>query len=179
MRKRIRLGEKEKEIIKTIALGLFTITSIAVPNLPLILKPFFTQKRPKQNFRLILKRLEQKNIIYLGGEKIKLTKKGQKLLKEIQLQEIILQKPTKWDGLWRLVSYDIPDIYKNERDWFRSTLIRLGFRKIQESLWVHPYECKEEIAIIAQNLSVSPYVIIMITDHLPNQTKIEKYFNLN
>jgi len=174
---KIKIGPREKEIIKSIGLGILVIASLAIPNLPLALKPFF-KTRGREKFRRILKRLEEKDVIFLGGEKIKLTKKGKDLLKEIQFREITIPKPQKWDGVWHLISYDIPDDFKQERDWFRFILKRLGFRKIQESLWVHPFECKEEIAIIAQNLSVSAFVIIMKTNHLPNQSKFKKYFKL-
>jgi len=78
-----------------------------------------------------------------------------------------------------LVSYDIPDYLKRERDWFRYNLERLGFKKVQESLWVFPYECKEEIAVLAQNLKIAPFVILMTTDFLPRQGQWKKRFNLD
>jgi len=114
----------------------------------------------------------------LGGERVKLTKKGRDLFKLVNLLNLEIKEPKKWDGVWRLVSYDIPDISKKKRDWFRGTLESLGFQTIQESLWVHPYECKEEIAVIAQNLGVADSVIIMTTDRLPNQEKMESIFRL-
>lgn len=174
---RFKLGDNEKEIIKMIGLGLFVIASIALPNLPIALQPIF-KMRGSKGFQKLIKKLKNKNIIYLGGEKIKLTKKGRELLKEIYLSEIKIVKPKKWDGVWRLVSYDIPEIYKKSRDLFRSVLERNNFYQIQESLWINPYECKEQIAILAKDINISPYVIVLITNHLPNQEEMEEHFNL-
>ena len=73
----------------------------------------------------------------------------------------------KWDGNWHLVCYDIPEDFKKERDFFRSKLLLSGFRIIQDSLLVYPYDCKEEIAIMSQKLGISPYVAYLNTDYLP------------
>lgn len=176
-KRRFRIGEDEKEIIKIVGLGLLVLGSIVFPGLPVALQPIFKRRR-KKGFQKILKNLEEKGVIFLGGEKIRLTKKGLNLQKEIELNEISIGEPDKWDKTWRLVSYDIPDEYKKERDWFRQTLERLGFEKMQESLWVYPHECKEEIAVIAQSLKISPHIIVMATDQLPNQEKWQKRFDI-
>lgn len=171
------MGENEKEIIKMVGLGVLVLSSFVLPGLPIALKPFI-KKQGKKRFQRTLKNLDEKGVIYLHGDRIKLSKKGQKLLKEIQIKEIEISLPAKWDSIWRLVSYDIPDSFKKERDWFGWTLKRLGFKRIQESLWAYPYECKEEIAVIAQNLRISPFVIIMATNHLPQEQKLIKLFNI-
>jgi DNA-binding transcriptional regulator PaaX len=82
-----------------------------------------------------------KKIIYLSGDEVKLTKRGQELLKIIQLKDLAIIRPKNWDHIWHLVSYDIPEFKKKERDFFRSKLIALGFGQIQDSLWAYPYEC--------------------------------------
>lgn len=177
-RKKYRLGDNEKEIIKMIGIGIFVAASIVIPNLPVAVQPIL-KMRGNKGFQKLLKHLKYKNIIVLGGEEIKLTKHGRELLKEIYLSEIKIKKPKQWDGIWRLVSYDIPEIYKKSRNLFRSVLEQNGFIKIQESLWVNPYECKQEIAILAKTINISPYVIFLQTDSLPNQKDMEDHFNLN
>jgi len=177
IRKQFRIGENEKEIIKYIGLGVLVVASFALPNLPIAIRSI-EKMRGNKGLQKLIKNLKNKNIIYLGGEKIKLTKQGKKLLKEIYLSEIEIIKTKKWDGIWRLVSYDIPEKYKKSRNLFRLILERNNFYKIQESLWVNPYECKEEIAVLANDISITPYIIVLSTDHLPNQKEMEKYFGL-
>ncbi len=171
------LGENEKKIILAIGISALVLGSLVFPNLPMALQPIL-KMRGRKCFSKLLKKLQDKGIIYLGGERVKLTKKGLKFQKQLKLEETILNKPKEWDGIWRLISYDIPNRLKQKRDWFRSILMRLGFLKIQESLWVYPFDCKEEIAIIAQDLGIASYVIVMITDNLPKEEEWENEFAL-
>ena len=177
-KRRIILGENEKKIILAVGAGVLVLGAMVFPTLPMVLQPII-RMRGRKGFLKLLKRLQDKGVIYLGGEKIKLTRKGLELQTQFKIEELILTKPDKWDGIWRLISYDIPDKYKKTRDGFRWTLIRLGFRKVQESLWVYPYDCKEEIAVIAKNLGIAPYVMVMITDSLPREEEWETEFDLN
>jgi len=147
------------------------------PQFPRVLYPII-KRRCQKEFKKLLKRLEEKRIVYLSGEKIKLTKRGRKLLNEIYLSEFKITKSDKWDGLWRLVSYDVPEIYKNSRNVFRQVLENNGFQPIHKSLWVSPDDCKEEIAVFCKNLNMIKDVIVMTTDHLPNQKEMIEHFNL-
>ncbi len=43
-----------------------------------------------------------------------------------------------------IVMYDIPNIQKKERDWFRRSLIKFGYIMIQKSVWVGPSPLPKE-----------------------------------
>lgn len=174
---RLILGENEKKVLLAIGVGALVLGTIAAPNLPLALQPILKMRGDK-GFLKLLKNLQNKGVINLGGERVMLTSRGLKLQRQLKIEEDIINIPKEWDGIWRLVSYDIPDKFKKKRDGFRATLTRLGFRKIQESLWVHPFDCREEIAVIAEDLGIAPYVIVMITDNLPREKEWELAFDL-
>lgn len=172
----MRISEKQKEILKTIGICAVLAGAIIAPNIVQLLKPI--NNRAKYQYKRSLKKLAKNDVIYLFGEEIKLTPKGKELIKKIQLEEIDINRPDLWDGNWHLVCYDIPEDKKQLRDYFRRKLINLGFKVIQDSLWIIPYECKQEIAVISQNLGISPFVAYLNTTYLPNQDKLIKYFNL-
>lgn len=44
-----------------------------------------------------------------------------------------------WDGRLHLVTYDIPEARKNDRDLLRIYLRRIGCGKLQNSVWITPY----------------------------------------
>lgn len=158
-------------------MGLVVVSALAVPNILQILKPQDRHKRHR--FKKTIKKLFDDKIIYLSGEEVKLSERGLELLKLSQVEEIYLDKgDIKWDGLWHLVCYDIPEPLKDKRDCFRRKLIELGFYQVQYSLWVIPWGCKEEIAIIAQNLGIAPFVAYLNTDYLPQQEKLVCCFDL-
>ena len=151
------------------------LASLVAPNLPKAVKSIV---RGVEELQGILENLEKKNVIYLGEEKIHLTAKGRDLLQRIRLDQIKIPKPKKWDRIWWLVSYDIPRTANKARNHFRSLLEIYGFYPVQDSLWVYPYKCKEEIATVAHNLNISLFVIVMETDHLPNEEYMENHFKL-
>jgi hypothetical protein len=174
---RFRIGVNEEKIIEAIGLGFIVVAVLTSPNLPRILIPFI-KRRGQKEFKKLLKGLEEKRVVYLSGEKIKLTKKGKKLLSEIYLSKFSITKSEKWDGKWRVVSYDVPEIYKKSRNLFRMVLENNDFILLHKSLWASPYDCKEEIAVFAKNLGVQNDVIIMTADKLPDQDDLLRNFNL-
>ena len=172
-KRRIYLGKKEKEILELIKTGILVSSVLVAPNLPSALR----HKKKKYIYQRSFNHLYEKNLIILSGEKVYLSEKGQKLLDRIESEEIEIKKH-EWDGIWRIVAYDIPEDSKKERDYFKRKLKDLGFEELQKSMLVIPYKCKEEIAVIAQNLGISPFVMHLITDRLPRQEEMIKRFGL-
>ena len=52
---------------------------------------------------------------------------------------------TKWDGLWRLVVFDISEENRKLRDLLRRKLRSLGFAMFQKSVWVTPLDVTEQV----------------------------------
>lgn len=173
----MRLSKNQKSILKVIGKSLLLATTVVAPNVIQILRP----KSPKERYKhkRTIKKLFDDEIIYLFGEEIRLTDKGKELLGVIQIEEVQIFPKDEWDGIWHIVCYDVPEAKKTARDYFRGKLAEAGFKFIQDSLWVYPYECKEEIAIISQNLGIAPHVAYLNTDYLPQQEKLIKYFQIN
>lgn len=179
VKKRIfKLGETEKKILVAVGLGALVVSTLVLPNLPIAIRGI-VKLRGNKWLNKTFENMKKKGLINLGGEKIKLTAKGKRMLREVELSDLKLTKPKEWDGIWRLVSYDIPEKYKKSRDFFRYILLKNGFCQIQESLWVHPYQCKEEIAAVTKNIHLSRYVIMMETEKLPNEMDMQDHFGLS
>lgn len=178
-KKTIKIGPREKEILYEIGVGALVISSIIAPGLPLAVKNL---SKDITNIKRIILKLKAKGLINLGGEKIKLSSKGLKMRADLErdhkLSQIDISEEGEWDGWWHLVSYDISNIYRKSRDSLRSHLERLGFKRIQESLWVFPYECQEQIALLANEISVSNNIVYMSTEKLPHEDDLKAYFGL-
>lgn len=157
-------------------MGVTLASSFIAPNLIQILKP--VNAKEKYKYKKTINKLIEEDVIYLSGEVIRLTEKGKHLLERIEIDDMRINSDKKWDGIWHIVCYDIPESKKKEREYLRCKLSKLNFRFVQKSLWVNPYECKEEIAIIAQNLGIAPFVAYLNTNYLPNQKKLIHYFDL-
>lgn len=177
-KKRIVLGENQKKVLLAIGLGTLVVASLALPNLPIAIQPLI-KARGSKFLKKLLQGLEKKRFISLGKEKIKLTAKGKKMLKQIEIFDMKIEKPEKWDGFWRLVSYDVPEKYRKSRDIFREILEQNDFFQIHKSLWVNPYPCREEVAVTAKKLHLSSDVILMETEKLPNEKDMQDHFGLS
>lgn len=94
-------------------------------------------------------------------ENLEITKEGQKRLKGI-LPEY--SDPPKWDGNWYLVNFDIPEELRLKRDILREKLKALGFGKLQNSVWISPYNFLGDVEKIVKELNLTPYVILAISD---------------
>ena len=183
---KFNLSERQEKILTMIGMGTVLLTALIAPNMAGALYKISKQiefisklkSKNKYHTKRAIDNLIRKDIIYLSGDEVKLTKRGKELLKIIQLKDLEIIRPKKWDQVWHLVSYDIPEFKKKERDWFRVKLVGLGFAQIQDSLWAYPFECREEIAVITQTLGISPYVAYLNTDKLPRQDRLERRFGL-
>ena len=110
------------------------------------------------------------------GEFIELTSKGQNLMIGY-FTDLLEVKPTsKWDRKWRLVIFDIPDNKRRERDILRAKLNRIGFVKLQESVYVFPYECAEIIEALKDMYFIKPHVQYVLADRIETEINLLEVF---
>ena len=81
-----------------------------------------------------------------------LTENGKEKTLIYNLDSIKLQQQDKWDGLWRIVIFDVPERFKKGRNALSSKLKQLGLYPLQKSVFIYPYECKDEIDFIVEFL---------------------------
>lgn len=91
--------------------------------------------------RATLNRMQKEGYIKRGDKKKRITfllsKKGEELLETLSL--IVLEKGKRWDGKWRLVSFDIPEEEHRARRKLRQSLKKLGFGRMHRSVWISPH----------------------------------------
>lgn len=130
-----------------------------------------------------LKRRKLIEIIKEGDDRIKvqLTNKGEKRIKEFYFEALKIKKPAKWDKKWRVLIFDIPTkpkIYNQAREALRRKIKDLGFYQMQKSVWVYPYECEDEILLIAELFYVQKYIEILTVEKLLHEEMIKVKFKL-
>src|SRR3989344_7150077 len=73
------------------------------------------------------------------GRTISLSPSLRKLLEKEDFDLVKIRScQAKWDGLWRLVVFDISEENRKLRDLLRRKLRSLGFAMFQKSVWVTP-----------------------------------------
>lgn len=125
--------------------------------------------------------LKSRKLIEIQGEYqkevFKLTKLGYFRVRKL-MKSFGIVKPKKWDRKWRIVVFDVPETKKEERDIFRRQLKSLGFAHVQKSLFVHPYECKDQIYYLAGNLFIKPSVRYIVAEDITGEKDLRRRFGL-
>lgn len=158
-----------KEVLKVIAVGAILIGSLAIPTLPIaagaVVKIW--KKVNKKDLGRILKRLEKQQMISIKKTDqnmvIEITDKGRRRLLEYDFEKMEL-KSKRRDGKWRLIIFDIPEKKKSARDVFRRKLLELGMIRLQDSVFVSAFPCKNEIDFLANFLGISDFITLVSLD---------------
>ena len=88
-------------------------------------------------------------------------------------------KNKEWDGKWRIVVFDIPEKIRRGRDALRWKIKGLGFYELQKSVFVFPYECKDEIYFIIEFFNLRQYARYGVLESIDNEEHLKKVFNLS
>lgn len=113
-----------------------------------------------------------------GQTLVRLTEKGERELLKYRLRETAIKKPKKWDKKWRVIIFDIKEKRRLIRDELRKELVNLGFLKLQDSVWVYPYECEEIIIMLKSYFQIGKDVLQMTVEKIENDKWLKKDFKL-
>jgi CRISPR-associated endonuclease Cas2 len=172
-------------ILKTIAVAGVVGMAVVAPNVLQALK-IFSNDSKKYNKKVYINKsitnLLNKGFIEFekkGDQKfVRLTEKGKKELAKYELGDLEIKRPKKWDGKWRVVIFDIREKRRGTRALLRNNLNRLGFVKLQNSVWVFPYDCEELIVMFKSNLFLGKDVLYMKVDSIENDKWLKENFGL-
>ncbi len=120
-----------------------------------------------------------KGKIIKGEKKLYLTPKGRvEIIKNILRQK--KEKELKWDGKWRAIIFDVPEASRKDRDFLRRELCWIGFKELQKSVWIFPYEMKKELKVLLK-LWKADFVgdIRFLTIEKIDEKNLREYFNLS
>lgn len=158
------------------------------PNSIQLLKYVRTYLGPKEKLdRRIgqaITRLNQKGLVARVrtgvGMSVRLTEKGSRLAKELEAKEkLFFKKPQRWDGKWRVVIFDVWERRRSVRDKLRGMLQKTGFIKIQNSVWVYPYDCEELFVFLRADLRLGRGVVYIVAEEIEHDEKLRSHFRLS
>lgn len=179
-------SDYKKTILNIVALGGILAVGAIAPNCLQLLKYTKTNKRKKKYYiNSVVRRLIQNGYLKYGenrkGQKVvRLTKKGEKVLEEYMLTDSLNKLKTKnWDGKYRVIIFDIKEQKRKTRDRLREWLVKIGMFRLQNSVWVFPYDCEDIITLLKANYKIGKEVLYMKVDYIEQDRKLKEFFNLN
>jgi len=105
---------------------------------------------------------------FLGKRKggISVTTRGMDRVNLYAYKRLLFSLPTKkWDRKWRMIIFDIPEHKRNLRHLFREKMKEWNCAKIQQSVFVTPFDCEKELEDLTTILRIGPYThVIKVSD---------------
>jgi len=136
-----------------------------------------------RNLHMAIKKLYRSKMINWrenndGTVTIVLSKNGKNRALQYNLDNMKIKKPVKWDGLWRVVIFDVPERLRQGRNALVEKLKKLGFFTLQKSVFIYPYECKNEIDYIVEIFNLGRYVNFMIVKEIDINSELKNKFKI-
>ena len=130
-----------------------------------------------------LRRLEQQKDVEItekdGKQIIALTKNGARKILKYSIDALAVEKPKRWDTMWRLVLYDVPVKEKRLGDVMRQALRAIGFYAIQDSVYVFPYPCFNQIEFLREYYNLGDKIQYMLVQTIERDAAFKTYFGLS
>lgn len=177
-----------KDIIKWLALsGLICIAATSPYFLVNLTRSIYKWRRynryKRRNVKNAFSQLSQKGFIELNEKNhqiyISLTEKGKELAGWLQIDTLEVKRTPRWDQKWRIVIFDIAQMKKNYREAFRGKLKELGFVCLQKSVWVHAFECRDEIALLREFFGLNEKELrLIVADEIGEVEWLRKHFEV-
>lgn len=113
-----------------------------------------------------------------GTFTLQLREGGKKRALTYNAHRMKIERPTKWDELWRLVSFDIPEDERSARDSLREHLLNLGFYEMHRSFFIHAFPCRDEIDYLVELYDVKKYVRFITAVEIDTALELRKFFGV-
>lgn len=179
-------------VLSGITISLVLGGSIVFPNFPIVLGTIIKLINresevgpvPRRKVKRVLQQLEKKEILWIeekGGEVlVHLSKKHKEIIMKYSLRTLLnyKKKQKTWRGKWFMVIFDVPEEQRNKRDYLRDYLQWLGFYQYQKSVYIFPYECEKEIALIKQIVEGGKYIKYVIAEHIEGEKSARVFFKV-
>ncbi len=143
------------------------------------IKKDLTKQKASNTFNYLKKR----GLIEIKREghdvRVVLTKEGRKLAGKYQIDDLEIERPKKWDKKYRLLIFDIPNSTGFIRDILRRKLKEWGFYALQKSVWVHAFDCREEVELLREFLELNKRQLqVLEVTKLEDDRSLRKFFNI-
>jgi DNA-binding transcriptional regulator PaaX len=159
--------------------GLLSVALVA-PNVISAMRKIglISNKRQGEIITSLAARLRKKGLLEFNGKYYELTDEGEKRLRHLKMNGYKLPKSKKWDRKWRVIIFDIPEKKKARRDQIRRFFISAGLIRLQDSVWVYPYDCEDIIGLLKTDFGIGKNLLYMMVDEIENDKYLRTEFGI-
>jgi len=128
----------------------------------------YSRKQDRRKFSQLISYLKRKGYITIKDfrqkKAVMLTRKG--AAKVLRIQFKTGRRQLRKDGKWQMIMFDIPETKKVFREILRNALRELGYQRLQDSVWICPYEVGKETEWILNDYSLDSYVKTFVVEEI-------------
>jgi CRISPR/Cas system-associated endoribonuclease Cas2 len=173
-------------LLHTIAAAGILSVALLAPNALQVLKMFDKGKArrmdPKYLFSSALNKLLMNHLIVIEetkhGKRVTLTEAGRYELARMVARKPDTRKHQRWDKHWRMVIYDIREERKYVRMQLQELLRVFGFFKLQNSVWVYPYDSESLVILLKADFKIGHEVLYLVVEKIENDAQLKEHFKL-
>ena len=180
---KIERGEIVKKVLAGIGLAGIAVAMIAAPNIfqafPRSYRRTYSRKSLDQTVRRLLKKGWIKFVKGSHGWRLELTEAGLREFQFYEHKEKLIERPKKWNGKWHMLVFDIEEKRKIIREQVRRTLMELGFHRLQDSVWVHPYECEDVLELLRTKFGVRHEALYICAQKIAKDEWLKRHFGID
>jgi len=179
-RKRVKKQKLQKIVLTTVKVAGVLSVGLLAPNVfgTLSKMGFMPRLREKEYVLSSASKLTKRGLLIFKNGRYNLTLEGEKLLRRWELSDYKLHQPKKWDKKWRMIIFDIPEKKKKVRKQVSLLFKQSGLYRLQDSVWVYPYDCEDIIGLLKTDFGVGRDVLYVIADEIENDKYLRQEFNL-
>lgn|SRR3989338_1552728 len=123
-------------------------------------------------------RMVKSGLLQWKDKKLMLTPKGEAALRTIRLRNYDIPRPLRWDKKWRMLVFDIPEYHRALRNRVRDTVRAIGFVRLQDSVWVYPFDCEDLVTLLKADFKIGRDMLYVVVDALEHDAYLRREFGL-
>ncbi len=175
-------GEIARLILGIVGVAGIVLVGAVAPNLLQLLpvgKRRFSDRALDQSIEKLKRKGLLRKVKSKNGWRLELTDAGQAEVFALETKAKLMKKPWRWDKKWRILIFDIPEPRKKVRDQIRLLLRSFGFHRLQDSVWVYPYECEEVLELLRTKYRVRHEALYIRAEKIGKDRQLREFFSLN
>lgn len=111
----------------------------------------------KRNGYIAIKNLQSKQAVLLTPRGIE---------RVVKLRWKIEGRRKRKDGKWQMIIFDVPERRKRHREVLRDGLCELGYQRLQDSVWICPYDVAKETELFLRQNDLDSYVHTFLIEEI-------------
>lgn len=119
----------------------------------------------QQKLYNLIHHLKRQRLISKRGSKWEINPRGKDKIAKLEERIFMADRkryPTEKTEDKVIVIFDIPEVQRNKRDWLRSVLFGMGFRPLQQSVWMGSAKLPKQFFKDLQFLKILSYVEVFV-----------------